>query len=83
MGLRVEGGSFLQVALRESSWQLLGTLGCPAEASMFQPSSLSRALARQTVVVSAVILLWAGYTVFQTLFVLGYFGDMASALLGK
>jgi len=33
-------------------------------------------------VVSAAILLWAGYTVLQTLFVMGRFSDMESALLG-
>lgn len=32
--------------------------------------------------VSAAILLWAGYTVLQTLFVMGRFSDMESALLG-
>jgi len=49
---------------------------------MSASSAPSRTLAKPTVLVSAVILLWAGYTVLQTLFVLGTFGDMASAILG-
>jgi membrane protease YdiL (CAAX protease family) len=45
------------------------------------PLSL-RASVKLTVALGAVILLWAGYTVLQTLFVIGCFGEVWSAILG-
>jgi membrane protease YdiL (CAAX protease family) len=44
--------------------------------------SPSRASVKPAVAVGAVILLWAGYTVLQTLFVIGYFSEAWSAILG-
>lgn len=49
---------------------------------MAESLSASEASVKRAVVVGVVLLLWAGYTALQTLFVIGAFGDMASALLG-
>lgn len=46
-----------------------------------RPSS-SQAWIHPAVAVGAVLLLWAGYTAFQTLFVIGYVGEAGSAIFG-